>query len=170
MKKLLICGVALGFLFALGCGGSDDDSGPSASTKASELTEQEAEDLCNEWADEMDAAIDAQHFGCIFGAAMASGGDSTMCQTVYDTCMAEDYTPEPNDCDDAYADTTDCPDVTIGEMEACQDAMMAQFKDATDGVTCQSDETALNGLGTAMGTVPQACQDVQEKCPSMFEE
>jgi hypothetical protein len=169
MKRLLICGVALGFLFALGCGGSDDDSGPSASTSVENLTQAESKSLCEKWEGKAESAFDGQHFGCVMAGMMSGLGDATLCQTAYDACMEQPYEAEPSDCADSYTTTSDCPNITVGEVETCMQDQLDAISAAVSGLSCDTPPEDLEGLGESMDTVPASCKTIEEKCPAFFD-
>ena len=101
------------------------------------------------------------------------------CSQTRDACIAsppdDDDSPDDMDsCDLNDADAQSCT-ATVAEIEACTKAQIAEFKSQIQGVSCDtltiSDENDDGDDGDdGEPALPPACQTVEQKCPSLFED
>ncbi len=160
--------LAVGVLSVAACGGGGGDGAGSNVDSAkplSDLTEEESRELCEYSAQEFDVA-ESQAAGCQLLALLLSDSPES-CQASYDSCMAEEDTV---DCSTESLDPEELPDcaanVTVGEMEACVEARFDQMVELTEGLSCSSDP----GEASFPSSLPAICEEIEEKCPELFED
>jgi hypothetical protein len=183
MKNLTLTSLTIGFSVALmvGCGGGGGiNSGVDESKPASEVTDDEAEAVCEATADYAASKIDEQELNCrtvalYAGSLSIADGDEAMqeaCDTAYDACLeVAPEEPEETDCSDATADTAGCDDtVTVGQVQTClEDTVDAGAAAADQLPTCA--ELTVEYLEDAEENPPElpedpaSCEDVYEACP-----
>lgn len=167
MKKVLVCVMAFGLMFAQACGG-DDDGGPSGAKKLSDLTQTEAKEVCMKYGPQFNELMNEGV--CLGISIMMTGGDEALCDAALDSCLV-DAAKEPDDsCDDLIvADVKDC-DVTVAEWETCMSDTLKLYEGAFDGYECGMDPTLLEGEGEEEPDDPASCKALEAKCPQMMEE
>jgi hypothetical protein len=171
--------VGLAAVAAVACGGSDDekpgssapgkvDSGIPASTPAGSLTDAQAADFCKSA-----AAAAATTFGsaeakgalCGFTAYAFSslGGDdaATACKTIYDECVKAPGETTEDECMKPSAACT----ATVGELEACFNDSMAQFKQSLSSLPGCDDVGKMVEEPMTDDSMPASCAVVEQKCP-----
>jgi hypothetical protein len=155
------------------CGGSGSggpvDSGLPPERKASELSDAEAEQLCEAGAEHFAAQVDADdihHQTCIaagIATAALGGGMVETCQAVYDSCIKSE--PMPTDGGSATCmlgfELSTC-DAAVSVIEDCfterNEATAAAFKAAScDDLTKEPTEPVTG----------PACSKAQASCPGI---
>lgn len=183
MKNLTLTSLTIGFSVALmvGCGGGGGiNSGVDESKPASEVTDDEAEAVCEAAADYAASKFDDQEFSCrtvglIAGTLSVADGDEAMqeaCSVAYDACLeTEPEEPEETDCSDASANTADCDDtVTVGEVQTCLEDSIDAGVAAADQLPSCSELTVeyVEDLAENPPEEPEdpaSCEVVYEACP-----
>lgn len=184
MKNLTLTSLSIGFSVALmvGCGGGGGgiNSGVDESKPASEVTDAEAEDICQATSDYAASKIDSQEFACrgqalVVGILAAADGDEAMqaaCSDAYDACLeAEPEEPEEDDCTGVTASVADCDDsVTVGDVQTCLSDNVDAAVDAADQIPSCS-ELTLEYIEDAAENPPEepdppaSCEVVYDACP-----
>lgn len=174
LKKItgLICLASV--TLAVGCGSSTPlDSGVDQDKKASEVTDDEAKQIC-EAAEKYTNDKITPEMQCLgegalaAGLAMATGADpEAACNDAVADCVDSADSGVGLDCDEASAEeVADC-DATVGEVETCMkdyvDAGAAAFDNYPD---CAGMEDFLSKGELPDGdvSVPESCAKLDEAC------
>ncbi|HTU58955.1 MAG TPA: hypothetical protein VMF89_10990 [Polyangiales bacterium] len=184
----------LAILFCAACGGDDDSSGgvvtglPSEQ-KLSTLSDADVKKACQSVNDGASVVITPTAIKRVFclefaapeAVTYSSAGkvsvDVAKCQQLVDTCVSNNEDEDDdladvevegvNECDEANANDLNGCDATVGEYEACINAVLGEMQRMLSELTCQnaekiSSEEYSNDLDPA--ALPQ-CQTVMAKCP-----
>jgi hypothetical protein len=152
------------------CGGSDSggpvDSGLPAERKGSELSDAEAEQLCEASARHLASQLDnddIHHFNCVFQAITAASisGMVETCEGIYDMCIQMPYTPDDSGGACMLGDLTMCQ-ATVGDMEAC-------FTERNNATATAFKAASCNDLGKepTEPTDGPACSKARASCPGI---
>lgn len=167
--RLSISSLLLAFAVAACSGGDGGGSGVDSSKVLTDLTDADEIALCEHFSStEAGLEDDNAKITCYYQGISAAleGGD---CQATTDACIAAEMPGEPEDCstagDEMYPSCASM--VTVGDMEACFGAFFDQAANFADGLSCATD---LAEFETVLSALPQACLDVQTKCPDLFED
>ncbi len=150
-------------------GNTGSGAGVSGDTPLNELTDDQAQALCEDLGKKLDTA-DFNDIACkmtsIFAAFMAQSDAEaqTMCKAAYDQCTSSPPDTTQN-CEKPGSDCT----ATVDELNACLDA----FSEVYGGIGDQlpsCDTLKLDEIATAFGSLatlmdPAACTAYTEKCP-----
>ncbi len=173
-KMLFVTPLALSGVVG-GCGDSDGDSGVSSGRKISELTDADVQALCKEEMrrGEKAARSVSKEEVCAWAGLQSEEFGFGSCEETRDACLgAEAEEPEDEESEDpedpcAEASTTDLPDcgndLTVGQWRKCQDAIYAAASAVYKGLTCDSE---LSDLGDE---TPEACKEIEQKCPELLD-
>ena len=190
MKILRTLAVVLVAVVGFGaCGGDGGSGSPSTvdmgedNVVASSLTQAEAEAACQQVVAAEAAQVgesDAKQIGCITMGIMMKvmgGGDAQACQMTYDQCMQSDEVFEEDDsgqgddpCKDVYEESKNC-EATLGELETCYNARMAQGFAAMQqmkSLNCNSTDEDMQAMDN-MDSIPEECKVIEEKCPELYQ-
>jgi hypothetical protein len=171
------------------------DTGLDETAALSDLTDAQQVSACEAaeayWGS-MAPSEDAQkHMSCIMMSAMMAGGMFDMmdeedageagdplaiCQASYDECMASDMEGEEpgmgmerqaSDC--TPDDLSACTTVTVGDLEACADASMAEGMEEMAAIAAMTCATAMSDMDAGMAETPPsaACTLIEEGCPAL---
>ncbi len=150
-----------------GCGG-DDGSGVDRDKSLSEVSEEEVVELC-EWSFDLISDADAIRFGCYVAGLLAAGGDADQCQELADQCIEEAEAEEPEDlgevCEDAGGFPPCADEITVGQLEDCQEAGADQLHDVAQDISCEGAVEDFTDF-----EAPEACVAIEEACPDLFED
>ncbi|GEM_PF-5884616 len=172
----------------------DDDSGTVNSgvpalagetTKpVNQVTEQEAKDWCESYKVKAAAMYDTTtqcELAGLMVAMMAGGQDiATQCNAVKDQCLANpgeyleggDEPTDDLDCDGAMTeDLKDC-DATVGEFNACFDALVVDGQKVMNKISCNMSMEDMMAMQEYSEFGPEqipACKPLMDKCPELFE-
>jgi hypothetical protein len=169
---------------AVGCGGDDDgadggddvaddgddlgdggdDGGVDSATPLSELSNSDAEALCDEVADTLDGGLDALQTVTCYLTGIAMGEEA--CDAAVEDCLAEEPMESPISCElSAGAELPECAaDVTVGDFLDCFDGFIGVWEGLADEVSCDSDPA---DIGEGLAAFPEACVDLYELCPEL---
>jgi hypothetical protein len=171
LGTVLLAGMLLG-LGAVSCG-DDETGGVSNNTEITDLSEEEAYELCMEFCSDVQAP--AQELGCTVAAVSVSMGLPNACEKALDTCMAQALSCE-NSCsmedestDEGADDTEGMPecDATVGEASACFNAFAALIEDVNGQLSCSTKAADLQSILAPLEETPAECEALQAKCPEM---
>lgn len=148
--------------------GSDSDGGGGTSNKTiGELSTAEVASLCKSVESKMDRLAEA--FVSITCTQIALVDEDT-CTSERKSCVADP--PEEAtlgadaefECaeDEQDSITTDCPELTVSELQGCLEAVVKSFESAASSYSCSSDGGELAAPGT-----PQACKSLKSVCPQL---
>jgi len=184
MKNLTLTSlsVALSTSLLIACGGGGGVNSSIDQTKpTNEVTDTEAQDVCQATADYAESKVTqadtCRATGFAAGIALVASGDDAMqeaCNDAYDACLEADP-EEETDCSDATADTADCDDtVTVGDVESClQDTIDVGVESLDLIPSC--DELTLEYFEELAENPPEepedpaSCDVVYEGCPGFLE-
>jgi hypothetical protein len=192
MNKLPL--ISLAFVLSLGtlsgCGGgaSGVNSGVDEAKPANEVTDDEAERICEAAADYSRTEVNQVEVACLgqgmlaaVAAVLGGGEDEEMqsaCKTTYDGCLEDAPVPDEPTCGDATADSAMCDDsVTVGEVQTCLTDQVDAYKELVDTLPSCSEVTmdTLEDISDTLGgdgplvEQPASCDDVVEACPGLSE-
>jgi hypothetical protein len=157
------------------------DTGLSSDQNLSDLSADEAIDLCERFNSQADAVFsDAQlervaciSFGAIAGMDLSDPSaafDVAACEQAVDECVASGDGTSMTDsmCDEAAMDLAEC-DITAGEMEACYNALLSGVAETLGLLSCEAftDPQTLSTLEGSMFDSPPQCDVVDERCPAL---
>lgn len=162
---------AMSCCLLIACG--DFDSGVDDSKQVSQITPEEAEQLCQsagDYASEQITREETKQFSCYFGGLLAAEfavalqptADFQMtCMSSYDECMMQpDMMQTTQDsCSGAMA-TPNC-DITIAEYEDCVQERVQLTKEVLSQVSC---ERMTLQTATSVEDGPN-CQAIKDRCP-----
>lgn len=165
------------------CGGDDKEatnnaapaevkSGVPPEKTVNSLSEAEAKQISASFAQGIQAAglIDGMCTisGIIGEAFGAAAGQAVTCEQVAADCKAAptEATESTIDVQDDPAQLTQCT-VTVGELEACMNAMLTQYKQSFAGLTCDTDLQVATESASG-GTSVAACEKVNTTCPTLL--
>ena len=115
---------------------------------------------------------------------MMDFGEEVDCQEMYDQCIAgegpfaesddEPVEEDPDSCDDQIVDLSECTEVTIADLETCQQAQLAMFTDlygqnsawTCDDLDLADPESIPSKQYKDMSEIPE-CADLVGSCPPM---
>ena len=161
--------------FAAGCS-DDSDSGNSLdkNKKVSDLTDEEAQQLCEDYAGDFNQAITMDDI-CMYSGVVAGTEALTdkeaACDAAYQACKQQsvDFDFGELACSSAEGSTEseadsgiEC-DLTVGEWEKCATDMLNVFKSAMLNLSCTSPEAKEI-------IPPSSCQNMNEACPGAIED
>ncbi|MFT3694912.1 MAG: hypothetical protein QM831_17310 [Kofleriaceae bacterium] len=172
MKRCL-----LAFLVACGGGsGSDDLAGIDPDKTVGELDPSEMTQLCHQvfYPDYGMSAEDALRYRCYTVAITLHHQYPNLfdCVDTVTQCIASDgsdtgsdsESKDYNDCTMASADDLGtCAQLTIGEIDACFDAIAATAQKLVGTITCDTSEDTFS-------IPPAACDQVVQLCPSLIDD
>jgi hypothetical protein len=152
-------------------GGGGGGSGVASSKKVGDLSESEARALCRQIEGKFARIGAAQtELVCVAQAAALSGGDAARCESSADQCRMQDAEALALDCDGEDGETggvsTECDDVTVGELNDCIEASAKALEAISKMVTCETDVSELGDLSTSYET-PASCTSIEAKCPDV---
>lgn len=181
MKRLtaIYLTTTLSALLLAGCGGGGPiNSGVDSSKPASELSDDEIEQVCEatvdyiEQQDLHDASCRGQGLAAAIGAVIVGGGDDEMqdaCEVAYDACI--DAGPEEADCNPDSVAVDDC-DSTVGEIETCMADSIDEYATTADQIPSCSELTvdSLEDLDDMAEPPeePESCESLDDTCPNFF--
>jgi hypothetical protein len=141
--------------------GTGTSSGLDPSLKIADLSDAERVTLCESSLDGV-ADSDRQKMACFTPAIQANPMDAAACESAWDTCQTEGTEPiAAVTCDDGDLAMMATCEATVGEAEACFDAMASWYSELAGKLSC-SDLSA----GQTPPEEPAACVTLNEKCPS----
>ncbi|HEY6876390.1 MAG TPA: hypothetical protein VI299_00140 [Polyangiales bacterium] len=160
--------VWLAALLSVACGDDDGDSGAPSSTKLSDLSKQQLDAVCSD--------VDAHYLR--FEKAFVSVDctnkarrDQNTCEAMRSQCI-KTTNPEGSligevefSCKGSSTSiTTQCPQITAGELNTCMDAILDGVEGLAAKYTCTADQNALT-----LPPTPASCVALGDRCP-MFAE
>ena len=203
MVRMGIAVCALGIVCVSGGCGGDDGNGSAVSTGLppgkvlADLSEAEAQEACNSFADGVRSVLSpsrVERMSCTLAAgpmslAVVDGKaqvDVAMCQELTDRCMSGesigdgegpevdfDFDDDDIECDSAMieSDLADCT-ITVSEFEGCINAMLAEFDAIVGSVTCSAfeDPEALEARFGEDGPDLSSlpqCAPLRDNCPGI---
>jgi hypothetical protein len=164
----LLLATMLASAMAMSCGGDAGDGGGASSNKTvGELSPSEITSVCKSVQSKMDRLADA--FVSITCTQLALPDPDT-CTAERKSCVAdppEEATLGADADFDCAADsqgsiTNDCPELTVGELQGCLEAVVKSVESAASSYTCSSDGSELESPAT-----PKACRDLKAVCPML---
>ena len=110
---------------------------------------------------------------CTMQGLQASMTGQGSCEQVTAECLAqpeEKYDPDKicSSVDQADIDRLDSCDITVGEYEACANAIISQMDAMLGQISCSStleELQALQGLNSYV--LPEVCKRLDERCPGI---
>lgn len=181
MRLLTVCLVVLSLV---GCGDDGDSGGGGAVStgldedqQLGDVSQDEAQDLCDTLAESAEGAISASdlaRFPCTIEALSSPGivmqdgtVDRAACEAIVSECLED--SPEPAqtaECDSAavMAELAGC-EATAGELEACLNASLPQIRSLLRLVSCSAD---LSQMPPEFAE-PAACKALDMKCPGVLD-
>jgi hypothetical protein len=167
--RLSLIGAALLLVFSPACGDSDDDSGVNLSVDSSksvtDLDQSEAEEICEAGAKLARRLLEPI---CVFsGVAAAAGGAN--CEAAKAECLSG-LEGSLTDCSGASIPQGTTCDVTVGEIEACLNQVVAAIDNLIpDDLSCSSspDDLANFQLPNVDDFTPASCETIIEKCDDL---
>jgi hypothetical protein len=151
----------------LGAGCGDDDGSSSGDQTIGELSTSQVATLCKSVQAKMDRLEKA--FISVICTDEALFDEDT-CSAERKSCIA-DPPAEATLGDDANLEcgadkqesvTTDCPMLTVDQLQGCLEAVVKSFETTAASFTCTSDPDALEEPAT-----PKACRDLKAVCPML---
>jgi hypothetical protein len=173
------------FLAACDDGNSGSLTSVDNSKKIEDLSEEDLQQMCEDYTAALANAMDQEFFCTMGGIAAAEelGGSEMACETTYDMCIdmdleidieqffsCEDMLEDVGDIDDSddtdgASDTGDC-DATVGDADACIQDMLAALEDIADSLSCAN--SASGDLEDILDMEePASCEALEDKCPDM---
>jgi len=171
------------------CGGGSSsgvNSGVDPAKPADDITDDEAERICEAMADYAASQLNEKEVTCkseglTYAVAAAIGGRNeadmqAACQDAYDGCMEDAPEPDGTDCSDATGDAAMCDDsVTVGDVETCATDKVDAYAEVVDQIPSCSEITMdkLEEIGDQLGQggagpeQPASCDDVVDACPGL---
>jgi hypothetical protein len=158
----------------------------SGGRRVSDLTEAEAEELCESLAEQYDGAFggaDGARLSCTFAALAQSTRvdtstgqqvvDPEACEAALEDCLASgagDATTFACDPDEFLAGAGSC-DASIGEVQACFDAIFSRADELFEGIDCQSgsDPAEVADALSRLTAAAPPCVALQSACPGLFD-
>lgn len=197
MKKLALT-LGLGMLAATltaGCGGGDGggdgaggvSSGVDSTKRGDEVTEEEAQRICEAVGDYVErkvSQIDLCKVAGVVAAQIVAGVDpeatdadlQAACSEGVQSCNEDEPEPiDPGTEDDCTSGEVpeECSS-TVGEIEACLkdtvDMSFAMFTEVPDCGSLTRDLLESEEEEPGEPEMPASCETVQENCPEVFEE
>lgn len=164
--KLLLAASTLSLL-ALGCDDSGGGSGVSNSKKISELSESDKTKVCNALQTKFTGVeSDSTKLSCTLQGFTFAQEDADECAMVRDDCIdeAEGVPSEDTDlgCNTDEGELEDCGNVTVGELNACVDALAEAIEALAKRITCSS--TAADLSAAEDFASPEACTKLESRC------
>jgi len=173
----------------------DDDSGTvnsgvpllsgDTAKPVNEVTTQEAKAWCESYkakASEMYDTTTQCEIAGLMVAMMAGGADiATQCNAVKEQCLANpgEYLEEQDDdpaaeidCDGTMNDDLKDCDATVGEFNACYDALIVEGQKVMNKISCNmsmEDMMAMQDFSEFGPEQVPACKPLMDKCPELFE-
>jgi hypothetical protein len=179
--SMVLMGIA--GLLAVACGSDDDksngssgsttvDSGVADDKVANQLTDQEAQRVCESVGKAAEAALggaEAQKATCGFTAytlASFAGGDdpAAACKMAYDECLKAPQDTTGGECTNPTSTCT----ATVGEIEKCFTDTLSQLSQLLSTLPGCDDVGKDVTPPSTEGTSPPSCEVVQEKCPEVL--
>lgn len=179
--RFALWAVGLSVVMTVACGGSDDgggggagtetvDSGLPPGTPANQLTDAQAEALCQSAGKAADAAVGASAqqatcgFAAYFAASFSPGGDAAAaCKMAYDECLKQ-----PLDTTEKCTKPRSTCTATVGEIEACLNDSFVQIKQLLAGLPGCDDVGKDVAEPSLQSTSPASCDVVKAKCPEVL--
>jgi hypothetical protein len=140
-----VLGIVILTGLVVGCGGSDDNGGGSgvpSNKQLSDLTTQEATNLCNAHQADFDAIAIG---GCRLATSVIAPDQCSSCDSTGSVDCTGTNTSQVAGCT-----------VTVGAYEDC----LSKMADAFGSITCTTSQS--------MPSLPSCYQDIQTKCPSLL--
>ena len=149
----------------------------------SELTEDEALGLCEEFRETTIAPADddfCNSVGAMAGVMMAANEDiegdfKEFCEAAVENCKGkseeelQEMTALPECTDPTYFSGFEGCEVTVADFQSCVNEVLAQaesFNDSIQGLSCDSDPSSIPNL---METPQPACMaEINQQCPGAF--
>ena len=169
---------------AIGCGGDDDgadgtddaaddggdggdggdDGGVDEGTPLSELSASDAQALCEDVGATLEGGLEALQTVTCYLTGIAMGEKA--CEAAVEDCLAEEPDESPISCELTSGEELPAcaADVTVGDFQACFDAMIGGWEALADEVTCDSDPAEI---GEELAVFPDECLDLFEICPDL---
>jgi hypothetical protein len=189
MRISMLFAAGMVALSAVACGGSSEDGGGKGGngsttvntsipegTKGSDLTQAQADELCDATAAAAKSAFSGpalQKAACGY-AAFTQATFLQMpdkCQEFYDECLKAPQESDPTeDFGECTKPSGECT-ATVGEMEACVSDTFAQLK-ASLAAFPGCDDVGKDVGEPSIGNeaMPASCKVIEEKCPEALEE
>ncbi len=181
IRRIVPIALAAGLL-----GGCTDDSVPTVDTNVDkdqpvvELDEPTEQELCDDletfarefYNSDLNARIACISVATLAGVNLETGElDAGACNRAYDECLdnpPDDVEPiDPNaeyQCDVADI-PAECSDLTVGDLVECTEEAAQLIDEYIVNFSCDKLTEA-----SSMTEVGAACQRLESKCPSLFEE
>jgi hypothetical protein len=175
-KIVFVTLLALCALFLTAC----DDNGSSGSLtsvdnskKVEDLSGEELQQMCEDYAEAVAKAVGQEFFCTLAGieAATMLGGSKIACEAAYNTCVEIDMEFDIEEffsCEDVVDssdDTEDC-DATVGEVDRCIQDTLKLFEDMADSISCSiSSPEDLEDIWDLED--PASCQALGDQCLDM---
>ena len=164
-------------------GSGNVSTGLPSSKPLGQITQAEAQSLCNSLASSARNVLSPEQlhrFTCTLSALPASirqgaSGmeeiDRATCEQLVNECLMEepDDTTNDNDCENTQLSTSAAGcQATVGELEACLNASIAQLRDLLERFDCNATVTELMAGGGF--EEPAACATLDMKCPGVLDD
>ncbi len=151
---------------AVACGGASGpvDSGLPADKKVSELSDSEAEQLCEARADHQAGLIsesEAKRAGCTIGGLFT--GTVEGCEEFVKACLdapSETDPGQPGTCTLGFNATCEA---TVADVEACLTDLNVASADALKSISCSD----LENMSTGEPSSPASCSSISSTCPGV---
>lgn len=151
-------------LTACGDGDGPGSSGVDGDKALTELSPDEATDLC-EWGLSLLDGDELERVDCYL-EALLSTEDAAMCEEVAQACIEDIELPDPDDLECTFEDPPACgSQVAVAEIEACVRDSVALIDDVIAAVDCDFNLEDIDDLAIEQ---PASCGIVEEKCPALF--
>ena len=174
------------------------NSGVEKSKTADQVTNDEAEAVCEAFASYYDSRVNSRSFqlsicrwAAVYAVASVSAEGTNvdlndLCDLAYDACVDCLDNPGTEGCEDfptfdfaldepcTDAEPPESCDATVGEVEACLKAEVDAIVDVFDGApSCggltESQLEQVNEEGIAEPDLPAACVAIEDTCPDVTE-
>jgi hypothetical protein len=170
-RKLMFPLIAVTLLGSVACGGDDEGStgvksGLDESKPLNTLTSAEVEQLGKALAREMEES-GFQEGICVLTGLLAeavlrqAGVDGPSCEESAKTCLDDTKETEPPN-PDLFADCT----ATVGQYQACANAMSGVLKELFSGLTCDTNPQDAPQIDASSFQVEE-CEVIKTKCPTL---
>lgn len=176
MKQILLTGgiffVMLSILLGACAEDSDGITSIDGEKKISELTADEADQLCVDFASAFNRQI-TQEKMCMYMAVVAGSEaefqPKVVCEAAYDGCKEEEpmdfvemMCSSDDSTDEGENEYSDC-DITVDEYETCATDMLAELNSIMSNLSCDSPEAEEI-------TDPPSCAKMSEACPGAMDD
>lgn len=167
---ILVGPCALSALSALGgCSDAVVDTGVDPNRVLDEATPQELTAICDEISGELVNLWEAEwsSLTCTaFGVTFESPLLGTSCESLRTECRGSIGELEPADCSSFNTAAFDACDSTVGQLEACANAIRTRVVSLQSQLTCDTTREELASLD--VGDVdPELCQQLAVECPAI---